>query len=69
MHRSPDFNPPEKASTCTSTDDCFVAEDLKRNFAIEESRFSAEFLLLTHLLRERFVLDRDTAIDSIGIDR
>lgn len=26
MHRSPDFNPPEKASTCTSTDDCFVAE-------------------------------------------
>lgn len=30
MHRSPDFNPPEKASMRTSTDDCFVAEYLKR---------------------------------------
>lgn len=45
MHRSPDFNPPEKASTYTPPppDDCFVAEDLKRSDT-EESRFPADLL-------------------------
>lgn len=38
MHRSPDFNPPEKASTHISTDNCFVMKVcIKESYVIKRN--------------------------------